>query len=191
MCKNKLIIAAAGSGKTTYLVNEALRIKNDRVLITTYTQANELEIRKRIIEINHCIPENLTIQTWFSFLLQHGARPFQGSIFDKKINGMLLVNCQSGLKYINHGIPVYFSEEEDFQDHYFNRSLKIYSDKLSKFVYRCNQKTNGNVIDRLSRIYSNIFIDEVQDLAGYDLELLRLLFKSSVQTLLVGDPRQA
>jgi DNA helicase II / ATP-dependent DNA helicase PcrA len=191
MCKNKLIIAAAGSGKTTYLVNEALKIKNGRVLITTYTQANELEIRKKIIELNHCIPENLTIQTWFSFLLQHGARPYQGSIFDKKINGLLLVNCQSGLKYINHGIPVYFSEDEDFENHYFNKSLKIYSDKLSKFVFRCNQKTTGNVIDRLSRIFSNIFIDEVQDLAGYDLELLKLLFKCSVQTLLVGDPRQA
>jgi DNA helicase II / ATP-dependent DNA helicase PcrA len=68
--------------------------------------------------------------------------------------------------------------------------LKIYSDKLSKFVFRCNEKTNGNVIDRISRIYSHIYIDEVQDLAGYDLELLKLLFNCNSTILLVGDPRQ-
>ena len=49
---NKLIIAAAGSGKTTFLVEEALRQKKGKVLITTYTQANEAEIRKKIIEEN-------------------------------------------------------------------------------------------------------------------------------------------
>ena len=55
---------------------------------------------------------------------------------------------------------------------------------------RCNGKTSGEVIDRLSRIYSHIFIDEVQDLAGYDLDLLKLLFNCKTITLLVGDPRQ-
>ena len=41
---NKLIIAAAGSGKTTHLVEEALKITEGKVLITTYTEANEQEI---------------------------------------------------------------------------------------------------------------------------------------------------
>jgi DNA helicase II / ATP-dependent DNA helicase PcrA len=191
MGKNKLIIAAAGSGKTTVLVHEALKIKNERVLITTYTQANELEIRKKLIEINQAIPENITIQTWFSFLLQHGAKPFQGCLFEKRINGLILVNTQSGLKYISKGIPHYYSEESEFEDHYFTKNQKIYSDKLSKFVFQCNNKTEGNVIDRISRIYSYLFIDEVQDLAGYDLELLKLFFKSSFTNILVGDPRQA
>ena len=35
-----------------------------------------------------------------------------------------------------------------------------------------------------------IFIDEVQDLAGSDLELIKLLFKTNSNTTLVGDPRQ-
>src|SRR3990172_8499798 len=152
--KNKLIIAAAGAGKTTFLVNEALEKKNGRVLITTYTQANEAETRKKIIKINKCIPENITVQTWFSFLLQQGARPYQGCLFEKDIKGMILVNSQSGLKYRFNGKPVYFSEEGEFEKYYFNNDLKIYSDKLSKFVFRCNEKTNGQVIDRLSRIYS-------------------------------------
>ena len=59
---NKLIIAAAGAGKTTYLINEALK-QNKEVLITTYTEANESEIKKKFIEINGAIPKNVTIQT--------------------------------------------------------------------------------------------------------------------------------
>lgn len=191
LTNNKLIIAAAGSGKTTFLVEKALKQKDGKVLITTYTQANEAEIRKKIIEKNKCIPENVTVQTWFSFLLQHGVRPFQGVLFEKKIKGLILVNSQSGLKgYNKFKQPIYFSEEKDFEKHYFSNSLKIYSDKLSKFVFRCNEKSNGNVIDRISRIYSHIFIDEIQDLAGYDLELLKLFFNCNSAIQLVGDPRQ-
>ncbi len=188
---NKLTIAAAGSGKTTFLVEEALKQKEGKILITTYTQANEAEIRKKIIEKNKCIPENVTVQTWFSFLLQHGVRPFQGVLFEKKIKGLTLVNSQSGIKgYTKTKQPIYFGEEKEFEKHYFSNALKIYSDKLSKFVFRCNEKSNGNVIDRISRIYSHIFIDEVQNLAGYDLELLKLFFNCSSTTQLVGDPRQ-
>ena len=95
---NRLIIAAAGSGKTTYLVRQAMQ-QSDSVLITTYTIANELEIRKKIVELNGFVPHNVTIQTWYSFLLQHGVRPFQGVVLDDKINGMILVNEKSGKKY--------------------------------------------------------------------------------------------
>ena len=177
---NKLIIAAAGSGKTTHIVNEALKIKDGDILVTTYTEANEVEIRKRIIEKNKCIPDNITVQTWFSFLLQHGARPYQGNSFEKDIKGLVLMNQQSA-PYVN---------ESDTERHYFTDGQKIYSDKLSKFVIKCNGKNNSAVIDRLSRIYKYIFIDEVQDLAGYDLDFLKLLFASAINTLLVGDPRQ-
>ncbi|MDD5549556.1 MAG: UvrD-helicase domain-containing protein, partial [Sulfurovaceae bacterium] len=184
---NKLIIAAAGAGKTTYLIKEALK-QDKEVLITTYTEANESEIKKKFIEINGAIPKNVTIQTWFSMLLQHGVKPYQDYLTDKKINGMLLVNEQSGLKFRGK-FPVYYKEEE-VDKHYFSKEYKIYSDKLSKFVFKCNEKSSGAVFDRLSRIYDCIFIDEVQDLAGYDLELIKLLFQSNSNIILVGDPRQ-
>lgn len=189
--KNKLIIAAAGSGKTTFLVNEALKQTNEKVLITTYTIANEYEIKRKIIEIRGCIPENITVQTWFSFLLQHGVRPFQGCLYEENIQGMILVNTQSAVKYKNKaGIAVCYNETNELEDHYFTKAKKIYSDKLSKFVIRVNTRTSGATIDRLTRIYKHIYIDEVQDLAGYDLEFLKLLFKSKSSILLVGDPRQ-
>ncbi|MBS0349943.1 MAG: ATP-dependent helicase [Proteobacteria bacterium] len=177
---NKLIVAAAGSGKTTYLVEQALGIKDLKVLITTYTEANQTEIRNKIIEENKFLPSNVTVQTWFSFLLQHGVRPYQGYFFDHDIKGMNLVNGQSA-----RGI-----KESDTMKYYFDKQCRIYSDKISKFLIKCNEASNGKVIDRLSSIYPHIFIDEVQDLAGYDLDFLKLLFNSPINMLLVGDPRQ-
>lgn len=194
MCKNEFIIAAAGSGKTTRLVKEALSIKEDNVLITTFTETNEQEIREKIIKIKKCIPNNIIVQTWFSFLLQHGVRPYQGVMDDdlvfKKI-GFYLVEGKSGFRGHNkQGVPIYWGET-DFKNFYFTQDFKIYSDKISRFVFECNKKVNNEVIDRLTRICPHIFIDEVQDLAGWDLELLKLLFQSTSRILIVGDPRQS
>jgi DNA helicase-2/ATP-dependent DNA helicase PcrA len=187
---SKLMIAGAGAGKTTWLVNKALKIKNSRVLITTFTEANEQGIKEKIYEINGCIPANITVMTWFSFLLRHGVRPYQSAIYDGDIAGMLLVNKKSGYRFTNsQGRPIYYGEK-DTVPFYLSRSSKIYSDKIAKFVVRANEKTNGLVLNRISRIFSNIFIDEVQDLAGYDLEIIKLLENKHISLLMVGDPRQ-
>ena len=186
---SKLIVAGAGSGKTTFLVNEALKISDKRVLITTFTDANERGIREKFFECYGCIPANISIMTWFAFLLHHGVRPYQSVIYSKKIMGMLLVNSKSGLKGTYRGKPFYYGEK-DIEPFYFSKSHKIYSDKIAKFAYRANEITKGLVIDRISRIYPNVFIDEVQDMAGYDLELIRLLHQANINLLMVGDPRQ-
>jgi len=180
MSKNKLIIAAAGSGKTTYLVKDALKIKDKNVLITTFTEANREEIKKKFTLENGGIPSNVIVQTWFSFLLQHGVKPYQGGVFEERVNGLSLVSGQSKK----------FTKELDTKKYYFDHNLKVYSDKLARFVLKCNKQNNGEVINRLTRIFPYIFIDEVQDLAGYDLEFLKLLFDSPSNIVLVGDPRQ-
>ncbi|MCW9709028.1 UvrD-helicase domain-containing protein [Fodinibius salsisoli] len=190
MSRNKLLIAAAGAGKTTHIVKKALSIEEGNSLITTYTQVNEEEIRKKFIELNGFIPGDITIQTWFSFLIQHGVKPFQSFLFEEKVKGLTFVNKQSGIKYYYKGNPIPFKESKNFKRHYFSKGNKIYSDKLSKFVYKCNLESNGLVIDRISKIYQNIFIDEAQDLAGYDLSFLKQIFSSDSSLTLVGDPRQ-
>jgi DNA helicase-2/ATP-dependent DNA helicase PcrA len=196
MKENKLIIAAAGAGKTTYLVEEAYRRSED-VLITTFTQENEAEIRQKFVQKYGSVPSHITIQTWFSFLLQHGVKPYQGAcrqdLFEKQINGILLVNEQSGVKYRLRDAqrtPVLYNDEAEFDKCFFNKDMRLFTDKLARFVVTANENSKGNVIDRLSRIYPTIFIDEVQDLAGYDLEILRLLFHSHSTVFCVGDPRQ-
>jgi DNA helicase IV len=66
----------------------------------------------------------------------------------------------------------------------------MYRDGVSDFVAELNRKTCGRVVRRLERIYTHIFVDEVQDLVGYDLEVLDLLIASRIKLLMVGDPRQ-
>lgn len=194
MCNNKLVVAAAGSGKTTYLVKEALSVEDKNVLITTYTEANEAEIRKIIIkETKGYIPQHITIQTWFSFLLQHGVRPYQNEmnsgLHEQKI-GFYLTEKRSGFRHKNkNNQPIYWGEG-DFFKYYFTKDFKIYSDKISKFIVECDKKTNGEVISRISRIFPYIYIDEIQDLAGWELVIIDLFFNSKSNILLVGDPRQ-
>ena len=185
---NRLIIAAAGSGKTTYLVKQALK-QADNLLITTYTNANEQEIRKKFVELNGCIPHNVTVQTWYSFLLQHGVRPFQGVILDDNINGMILVNQKSGKKYEGKHGPVYYGKK-DYKKFYFTDQMKMYSDKIAKFVCQCEKDTRGKISQRISRIYRKVYIDEIQDLAGYDLDIIKSLLQTNSDVLMVGDPRQ-
>jgi ATP-dependent DNA helicase UvrD/PcrA len=190
MGPNKLVIAAAGSGKTTYLVRQALAVEKKRVLITTYTESNEEEIRRKFFEIHGSVPGNVHIQTWFSLLIEHGIRPFQGKLFDWEVAGMLLVSQRSGFRGRDRqDRPMYWGEE-DFRRCYFDRQNRVYSDKLSRLMMRCNEVSDGAVIDRLSRIYPFIFVDEVQDLAGHDLDILTTLFKSPSNVVMVGDPRQ-
>ncbi len=199
MKNNKLIIAAAGSGKTTFLVNQALAVESGAVLITTYTEANGREIRDRIVAKKGCMPSNITVQTWFAFLLQHGVRPYQ-SVLNDSIHshdiGFFLSSEKSGKKLDAEGNPVLIKGRpiywggKDFLRYYFTSRFNIYSDKISKFVFNTDKATKGKLISRISRIYKNIYIDEVQDLAGFDLELIKLMFKSNSSVILVGDPRQ-
>ncbi len=44
---------------------------------------------------------------------------------------------------------------------------------------------------RLKQRFRHIIIDEIQDMAGYDLDLLELILKAGVPVTFVGDHRQA
>ena len=56
---------------------------------------------------------------------------------------------------------------------------------------RCDELTQGQVVARLAAMYDELYIDEVQDLAGFDLDLVERLLKSEIAITLVGDTRQA
>jgi DNA helicase-2/ATP-dependent DNA helicase PcrA len=176
----RLVIASAGSGKTQRIVGEAITA-TARVLITTYTEANEAEIRSRFVKECGCVPAHVTIQTWYSFLIQHGARPFQGAVPSPEIRGLVIPD----------GSSAQWVSESDTERHYFTADHKIYSDKLAKFAIKCNSASGGAVVDRLARVYDVLFVDEVQDIAGHDLDFLKLLLQSPAAVTLVGDPRQS
>jgi DNA helicase-2/ATP-dependent DNA helicase PcrA len=154
---------------------------NARILITTYTDNNEQELKQRFLKLYKYVPKNITIQTWLSFLFNHGARPYKFSAFQSEIiiDGILPPDEKKTVFYYNKN-----------QKEFYLRGNRFYKDGISPFVLRCNQESNGAVIERLEEIYTHIFIDEVQDLAGNDLDFLEILLKSQIQILAVGDIRQ-
>jgi len=179
---NRLIIAAAGSGKTTYLINEALKHRDDSILLVTYTIANEVGIREKFIEKHGCIPANVTVFRWFSFLLKHGVKPYQGCLYDGDIKGIDFVTEKENKRN--------YHPEKDTERFYFSQKGEIYSDKIAKFVCSANTLTQGLVIKRIFKIFQHVYIDEIQDMTGYDLEIIKLFCKESQNVLMVGDPRQ-
>ncbi|WP_219952945.1 UvrD-helicase domain-containing protein [Dickeya zeae] len=190
---NKVIIASAGAGKSTFVVCEALKsvASGKRVLITTFTEACRDEINVKIIHENGCVPPNLYVITWFSFLIKHWIKPYQGCLFDNDVKGMIFCSSKSGERPYKVGGRTVYWGEKDFRQHYFSPDFKVYSDKMAKLSLRCNEQSGDKVIDRIAACFDEIYVDEVQDLAGYDLELIQVLFSSLIKITLVGDPRQA
>jgi len=45
-------------------------------------------------------------------------KPYQGSVFKGKINGLLLVNEASGIKFTKKTIKVQYSKAEELEKHY-------------------------------------------------------------------------
>lgn len=178
---NHIIVASAGSGKTTTIVDYACGDASKQSAIITYTKNGREEITSKSYQRFGCIPPHVNINTWFAFLLRHFVRPYQRCLYDLRVAGIHFISNRSALR-----IP-----ENNTRAHYFSKRDLIYSDKISKFACKVIEKTDGLPLRRFEQIYDELFIDESQDLAGYDLDLVELLLQSSVKILLVGDHRQA
>ncbi len=179
--ENRVIIACAGSGKTTRLVKEALVNRDRRIAILTYTNNNARQITKKFGELNSGVPKHVEVLTWFAFLLRECVRPYQRSKYaDKRIESLLFVNQRSA-----RGIA-----EQDTGRYYFANGDLIYSDKIGRFVVECEKNSGHRVTARLGQIFTDVFIDEFQDVAGWDLDVVAGLLQSGIRVTLVGDPRQ-
>lgn len=177
---NTAILAAAGSRKTECVVEEALAAGDGRVLITTYTDENQRHIVRRIEQKVGVVPQNITIMGWFRFLITQCVKPYQRALTGEPF-------MISGLNF--KGRRRRFTRKDDLR-YFVDRNADLYRDGVSDLAVQLNEKTHGAVIERLDRIYSRILIDEVQDLVGYDLDILDLLLSSRIGLLAVGDPRQ-
>ena len=178
---NRIILASAGSGKTTTIVSEAAQEPSIRSALITYTNNSEAELRTKANWICGCVPPHMRTATWFGFLLQHMVRPYQRAAYPGRVRGLAFVN----------GISAPRTSEADTKRHYFRRPGDIYVDKVSKFACKLIRDTGGMPVDRLAQIVDRIYIDEAQDLAGYDLDLIESLLDSDIEVVLVGDHRQA
>jgi DNA helicase II / ATP-dependent DNA helicase PcrA len=179
---NRAIIAAAGSLKTQYVINEALAAPaSQRVLITTYTRENCDQIIRRLCRANGCVPPNISVLGWFTFLMNQAARPYQSAITGRIDYARSLNFKGSRFRLTPRAKPLQY---------YFDSNADFYRDGVAEFAVRADEATGGRVVQRLEALYHKVYIDELQDLAGYDLEFLDLLFTSPIKVIVVGDPRQ-
>jgi DNA helicase-2/ATP-dependent DNA helicase PcrA len=174
------ILAAAGSRKTEQIVESALGVTDGRVLITTYTNENQRHIVRRIEQKVGAIPPHVSVMGWFSFLIGQCAKPYQRALTSEPL-------IIKGLNF--KGRRDLFTRKSDLR-YFLDDNEEMYRDGVSDFVCLLNERTQGAVVHRLERVFRYIFVDEVQDLVGYDLDVLDLLFKSAIKLTLVGDLRQ-
>lgn len=165
---NRVILAVAGPGKTTHII-DSLR-STGRSLVVTYTDNNYKNLHDRISSEYGCIPDRIRLYTYFSFLYSFCLRPFLG---DKlKARG------------INWNVPPRFTRKTDGR-HYLDNGRRLYSCRIADLLN--TKELMPDIKLRLSKYFDNFFVDEVQDFAGHDFNFLCDLASADVRTVLVGD----
>ena len=163
----RIILAVAGSGKTTYLVEQVPSDK--RSLILTYTTSNIKNLRDMIISQFGGFPKNIRLQTYFTFLYSFCIQPFLMDEYKLK-----------GLLYKQNPIIKAIGDRR-----YLTINNRLYFNRAAKFIEAKGLYSEIN--KRLEKYYQYLFIDEIQDFAGHDFNLLEYISCSNINTLYVGD----
>jgi len=192
----KLILASAGAGKSHLIAQKALEksAEEKNVLVLTYTENNQKELLEKICRQNNFKPSNIIIKGWFRFLLEDMIRPYQSCIFSKRISNIHF--NKNGDPHKNNGTTIPGTAEKIGADynpiHFLTRtSDKAHTTYLSKLATRIVKENNQKNTQRIAEIYDTIFIDEVQDLIGWDFNVVEALAKiDDLSFFCVGDFRQ-
>lgn len=191
---NKLIIASAGAGKTHRIAEQSVEMANNgqKVLIVTYTESNQSEILSKCKSLGVTDLKNIVIKGWYTFLLEDLIRPYQAMVFDKRIEA---INFNSSNPHMRGGRTIAGTSEKvgrRLNPRHFLTSCntKAHTEFLSKLALRISVASARQTISRLSAIYQHLFIDEVQDLAGWDFDVLKYMARADCDLTCVGDFRQ-
>ena len=178
---NRVILASAGSGKTSTIVDEAFEASPLKVMLTTYTQNGRGELADKMYAKFGHIPKNVRIATWYTFVLEHFIRPYQAYLHPTRVSN---INFKRGRTA--RGI-----RKSNTRAYFFSGANCLRLDKVTDFACELIESTEGLPLDRFRKIYDHLYIDEAQDLSGYDLELIEILLRSGLRVTLIGDCRQA
>jgi len=180
MASNRLTLAVAGSRKTQGIVDEcAAAPREARILVLTYTTINQAELRSRL-QTQAGDHAHIEVLGWFSFLLTHIVKPFVPYMFPgRRVQG-----------FDFDSTPRQF-DANDTVERYFDKAGRARRVHLPQLAFLVERASGGAALKRLQRLYDRVYIDEVQDLCGYDLEILQLMLNSSLPLNMVGDVRQA
>lgn len=165
----RVIFAVAGSGKTTYLIQQLN--EKDRFLLVTYTNNNVHNLKAGIIAKFGYFPDNIKLYSYYSFLYSFCYKPF--------------LHQKLGTKGINYEQNTNRFAKSNKREFYIDKYHRLYSSRISKLLIET--KECKNAIERISKYFDHIFIDEIQDFAGNDFNLLKQIATASVNHIYVGD----
>jgi len=165
----RVIFAVAGSGKTTHLINSLSLEK--RALIITYTENNHKHLRNSIIKRFGILPKNITLMTYFAFLHGFCFRPH--------------MQLQMGTRGMSFRRPAQRSFPLTDARRYCDGSGRLYHNRLAKLIEMTGLMPA--VKARIERFYDAVYVDEVQDFAGHDFNLLLAISAANANMLFVGD----
>lgn len=167
----RVILAVAGSGKTTHIVEKLDESTN--VLIITYTINNIDNLRLGIIRKFGYFPNNIKLISYFAFLYSFCYKPILSGTFKSK-----------GIDWKR---PPEFTLRLSRKDNrfYLNNSNRLYSNRIAKLFETKN--IENDIVIRLEKYYESIYIDEIQDFAGHDFNFLKIVSRANINILFVGD----
>lgn len=194
---NELWIAGAGSGKTHKIIQDAIEVieAGGRVLVVTYTTSNQAELRSRFLEVYGRSSDDFVVKGLFSFYLEDLVRPYQNVVFPERVAATAFTEHNPHLRpgtqtwYPNRGEKI----GDALNPLHFLTACKTkaYTGLLAKLATRIATKSKNAAAKRLKDIYQRVFFDEVQDLVGWDYDVLKALSKVMPDSICcVGDFRQ-
>ena len=177
---NLAILAPAGGRKTQKIIDMCanVAVPRKRAVITFTTSAQKILVDRLLA--SDARSQMPTVMGWYTFLLDHIVRPYAPSVTE------LQGSRVKGLAWVDGTLPWNLSGV----DFYLNSAGDAYSERLGLLAAKTLKADGEAVIDRLERIFDEIYIDEVQDLRGNDLDVLDALIRSKIRVVLVGDVRQ-
>lgn len=195
---NELWIAGAGSGKTNKIITDAIEVikGGGRVLVVTYTTNNQAELRARFVKIYGASSDHFVVKGLFSFYLEDIVRPYQREIFPDRITTISFTeknpHLPPGATYPIKGRAEKLEDGTINPLHYLTHcKTKAYSGFLAKLATLILKRSKDAPARRLKDIYRRVFFDEVQDLVGWDYDVLKSLNKVMHDSICcVGDFRQ-
>jgi DNA helicase-2/ATP-dependent DNA helicase PcrA len=191
-------MAGAGSGKTHKIITESIAEieRGGKVLVVTYTTSNQQELRRRFLDIFGTHSDRFMVKGLFSFYLEDMVRPYQQALFPVRIDGICFnernPHMKPGSTFMLPGRKEQLDDKSYNPSHFLTPcKTKAHTGFLAKLASRIMKATKNAAAVRLGDIYSQVFFDEVQDLVGWDYEVLKGLSKAMPTPITcVGDFRQ-
>lgn len=188
-------IAAAGSGKTTFLIRNIYEHHYDgHAIIVTFTTVNQINIVGKIRGQFGHLPNSIKVLGWYEFVFKYFILPYKSDVIPQLNTipiSLLFDPMYTRTFQTKDGRRFAKYRKDDKVGKYFSRGWKLHKDLVSEFACECIKGNENSIAIRLTRAADIICFDESQDLGGYDLEIIKFIAKRYTgKVLLATDPRQ-